>query len=140
MKLLPLTHRVEGTVVDERGQADRRSRDPASEFSLSDRRHGPLRSGKPDQLLAPAVTDDTGRFVMILPEGVAAGLSASHPRYIGPGLGLQADSRCFSPWSSSRPADGRTATDSAGRPVAGAAVSAELIEHHLRSSAEGTRP
>ncbi len=133
MRLLPLTHRVEGTVVDERGKPiagvkiQLRSLPYPSDGTVH------FGSGELNQWVPPAVTDDAGRFVKILPEGVAAGLSASHPRYIGPGLGLQADSRILEPMVL-EPAGGMTGTvtDAAGRPVAGAAVSAELIEHHVR--------
>ena len=70
---------------------------------------------------------------MMLPEGVGAALKASHPRYIGPGIGLQADSRALDPMIL-EPAGGiaGTVTDATGQPVAGAVVSAELIEHRAR--------
>ena len=58
---------------------------------------------------------------MMLPEGVGAGLTASHPRYIGPGSGVQADSRTLDPLIL-EPAGGitGTVTDATGKPVAGA--------------------
>ena len=67
MKLLPLDHRVEGSVVDQPGQ-------PISgvEIEVASLPHpidGHIHVGveRPGPLLAPAVTDQAGRFAMKLP-------------------------------------------------------------------------
>ncbi len=88
---------------------------------------------KTDRLLAPAVTDDAGRFVLLLPEGVGAGLRASHPRYFGPGTGAKADSRVLDPLIL-EPGGGiaGTVTDATGRPVEGVRLGAQLLEHRVR--------
>ena len=92
MKLLPLTHRVEGSVVDHAGKpiAGVEVNVTSLPYPIDGTLHFPI--DKTDRLFAPAITDNTGRFVLLLPEGVDAGLQASHPRYFGPGTGAKADS------------------------------------------------
>ena len=89
---------------------------------------------KTDRLLAPAVTDQAGRFVLLLARRLGAGLRASHPRYVGPGIGAEADSRVLEPLIL-EPGGGIAGTviDAAtGRPVAGVIVGAQLVEHRTR--------
>ena len=68
MKLLPLSHRVEGSVVDLEGKPI-----PGVEMVAAALQHptnGSIYLGakKQDTLLAPAVTDQAGRFAMMLPQ------------------------------------------------------------------------
>ena len=97
MKLLPLTHRVEGTVVDQAGKpiAGVEVNVTSLPYPIDGTLHFMI--DKTDRLLAPAITDNTGRFVLLLPEGVNAGLRASHPRYFGPGTSAKADSAVLDP-------------------------------------------
>ncbi len=134
MKLLPLSHRVEGSVTNQLGMPI-----PGVEMVVTSLGHPinewtPLEARKHDTLLASSLSDMAGRFVMILPDGARVGLWASHPRYIGPGIEAQADSRVL-PTAILEPAGGITGrvTDAAtGKPVAGAAVGAQLLEHRAR--------
>jgi RNA polymerase sigma factor (sigma-70 family) len=133
LKLLALNHRVEGSVVDLKGRpiAGARIEVTSLPYPIEGRLHMPI--DKSERLIAPALTDDVGRFVLMLPEGVGAGLKAFHPRYFGPGTGAQADTRVLDRLVL-EPAGGiaGTVTDAAGRPVAGAVVDAELLEHRVR--------
>ncbi len=84
MKLLPLTHRVEGSVVDDQGKpiAGAEIQVGSFPYPIDGTIHFAIQ--EPNQLLVPATTDDKGRFVLMLPEGVGAGIGVYHPRYIGP--------------------------------------------------------
>ena len=103
MRLLPLTHRVEGSVVDDRGKpiAGVAIEVDSLPYPIDGHVHFGVRKTNP--FLAPAITDNAGRFAMMLPEGVDASLIASHPRYIGPGIGARRIRGPSIPWSSSRP-------------------------------------
>ena len=133
MKLLPLTHRVEGSVADEQGKPIAEVKIGVS--SLPYPIQGPIHVmvGTPELPLASASTDDAGRFALMLPEGVGAGLGVSHPRYIGTGTGAKADSWTLDPLIL-EPAGGilGRVTDATGKPVTGAIVGAEFIEHRVR--------
>ena len=137
MKLLPLTHRVEGSVVDHDGkpiagvdiEQQALSHPSNGTLILSLHGHG-LRRGA---LMGKAVTDQTGRFVLMLPQEAKVSLGVSHPRYIG-GTGAQPDSRTLEPMIL-EPAGviAGTVTDAAtGRSVAGVIVGAQLIEYRKR--------
>ena len=85
MKLLPLTHRVEGSVVDQAGKPITGAEVNVTSvpYPIEGTLHF-IPIGKTDRLLAPAITDNTGRFKLLLPKRVDASLQASHPRYFGP--------------------------------------------------------
>jgi hypothetical protein len=137
MKLLPLTHRVEGSVVDRDGkpiagvdiEQQVLSHPINGTVILSLHWHG-LRRGA---LMGKAVTDRTGRFVLMLPQEAKVGLGVSHPRYIG-GIGAPPDSRTLEPMIlEPAGAIAGTVTDAVtGRSVAGVIVGAQLIEHRKR--------
>ena len=133
MKLLPLKHRVEGTVVDQAGKpiAGVEVNVMSFPYPIDGTLHFMIE--KTDRLLAPAITDDTGRFVLLLPEGVNVGLRASHPRYFGRGTGAKADLAVLDPLVL-EPGGGiaGTVTDATGRPVEGVRLGAQLLEHHVR--------
>ena len=90
---------------------------------------------KTDRLLPPSITDNAGRFVLMLPEGVGAGLQTSHPRYFGPGTSAKADVALLDPLIL-EPGGGIAGmiTDATGRPVEGARLGALLLERRVRSS------
>jgi hypothetical protein len=135
MKLLPLTHRVEGSVVDREGKPI--AGVEIEQSVLSQPTNGPVilslhrQGSRPGKFLAGAVTDQAGRFVLTLPQETTAGLKVSHPHYIG-GVDVQAHSRTLAPIIL-KPA-GRiigTVTDATtGRPVAAVVVGAQCIEWH----------
>ena len=137
MKLLPLTHRVEGSAVDQGGkpiagvdiEQQALSHPSNGSLILSLHGHGLGRGA----LLGKAVTDQTGRFVLMLPQEAKVSLGVSHPRYIG-GTGAQPDSRTLEPMIL-EPAGviaGKVTDAATGRPVAGVIVGAQLIEHRKR--------
>jgi RNA polymerase sigma factor (sigma-70 family) len=137
MKLLPLNHRVEGSVVDREGKPV--GGVDISEDVLSHPTNGTailslhLRGSRPGTLLPGAVTDQAGRFVLMLPQEANVSLKVSHPRYIG-GIGAQPDSRTLEPMVL-EPAGSiaGTVTDAAtGRPVSGVIVGAQLVEHRTK--------
>ena len=138
LKLVPLTHRIEGSVVDRQGKpiVGVEIKVSTLPYPIDGSIHYAV--PQPDPLLAPAITDNLGRFAMMLPEGVGAGLRASHPRYFGPGSSAKADSRVLDPLIL-EPAGGITGkvTDATGKPVAGAKVGAQIIEYRLRIPGEG---
>jgi RNA polymerase sigma factor (sigma-70 family) len=133
MKLLPLTHRVEGTVVDQAGQPISGVEVNVTSFPYPIDGTLHFMIGKTDRLLAPAVTDNSGRFVLRLPKGVGAGLRASHPRYFGPRTSAKADSAVLDPLIL-EPGGGiaSTVTDATGRPMEGVRLGAQLLEHRVR--------
>jgi len=134
MKLLPLSHRVEGSVVDLEGKPI-----PGVEIVVTSLGHPTngstyLGAKKQDTLLAPSVTDAVGRFAMMLPQETSAGLTAFHPRYIGPMIHAKADAVALEP-AILEPAGeitGRVTEAATRKPVAGAAVGAQLLEHRQR--------
>ena len=133
MKLLPMTHRVEGSVVDLAGRpiAGVEVNVSSLPYPIVGTLHRMIE--RTDRLLAPAITDNTGRFALLLPEGVGAGLRVSHPRYFGPGTGVKADSAVLDPLIL-EPGGGiaGTITDATGRPVEGVRLGAQLLEHRVR--------
>jgi RNA polymerase sigma factor (sigma-70 family) len=133
MKLLPLTHRVEGSVVDQAGKPIAGVEVDVTSFPYPIDGMLHFHIEKTDRLLAPAITDNTGRFVLMLPEGVGAGLRASHPLYFGPGTSAKADLAVLDPLILEP--GGRiagTVTDATGGPVEGVRVGAQLLEHRVR--------
>ena len=133
MKLLPLTHRVEGTVVDQAGKpiAGVEVNISSLPYPIDGAVH--VHIYETDRLLAPVITDDRGRFVLPLPEGVNAGLRASHTRYFGPGASAKADSAVLDPLIlESGGGIAGTITDATGRPMEGVRLGAQLLEHRVR--------
>jgi RNA polymerase sigma factor (sigma-70 family) len=134
MKLLPLNHRVEGSVVDQAGKPIAGVEMVAA--SLGHPTNGSVFLGvrTHDTLLASSPTDQAGRFVMMLPEEAGAGLRATHPRYFGPWANASKESRTLEPVTL-EPAGGiigRMTDAATGKPVAGAAIGAQLLEHRAR--------
>jgi RNA polymerase sigma factor (sigma-70 family) len=137
MKLLPLTHRVEGSAVDRDGkpiagvtiepQILSNTTNGAMIFSLQ--RLAP-RAGA---LLAAAVTDPAGKFVLMLPEETNVVLRTAHPRYIGR-TQAQPESRVLEPiiLEPAGAITGKVTDEATGRPVAGANIGAQLIEYRRR--------
>ncbi len=129
MKLLPLTHRVAGSVLDREGKPI-----PGAEIVVTSLSHPTNRSvflGAPMLAthLPRSITDQAGRFALILPEATDVSLSARHSRYLGEGM-VKADVQTLEPMVLV-PAGGiaGTVTDAAtGQPAAGVIFGAQLIE------------
>ena len=82
-------------------------------------------------LLGSAVTDESGRYTLSLPDKAKIDLVALHPRYVGPGIECRPDDRTIAPVTL-EDAGGiaGTVVDAAtGRPVGGARLGANRIEH-----------
>jgi hypothetical protein len=130
MELLPLDHHVEGSVADREGRPIAGVAMRA--FSFGHSVNGTILFETVLQgLLAPAITDREGRFVVSLPRGAHVALKAAHPRYVGPGVGVQPDARAVEP-AVLDPAGsiaGRVIDAATGRPAAGAVLGAQLVEH-----------
>ncbi len=125
LMLLPLNHRVEGTIRNSRGKpipdvlvrAHQLSHEANNEF------------GNGTSLRA-AVTDEAGRYVFDLPADTIVHLSARHARYVGPSFAVHSEDRAVEPVTLE---DGGgiagTVTDSTtGKPVGDARVAAQTIE------------
>jgi protocatechuate 3,4-dioxygenase beta subunit len=129
--LLPRDHPVEGSVVDARGKPISGVR--IRVVSLQHERNGSIvhgGSGPDHPAIGSAVTDEAGRFRLILPRDASARLQAFHPRYAGPIFSVRADDRAIGPVSLEDTGGiAGTVIDAAtGRPVEGAQVSAQAIE------------
>ncbi len=133
MELLPLNHRVEGSVVDQAGQ-------PVSgvEMRVFALTHpidgGILFETDLEDVATAAVTDRAGRFAIQLPRGADANLISRHRRYFGPEINVAPGDRILEPVVL-EPAGtivGRVIDAATGRPVAGAYIGASLIESRSR--------
>jgi hypothetical protein len=133
MELLPATHRVAGSVVDREGRPI-----TGAEIRLFALDH-PVNGNTFFEtilqgLLDRAVTDQAGRYAISLPRGAHAELRAWHPRYVGSGVGVPPDAQTAEP-EILEPAGsivGRVTDAATGRPVAGAYIGAQLVEHRAR--------
>ena len=139
MKLLPLTRRVEGSVVDREGKPIAGVRlgvqslfHPTNRLMVQD-------LDAKDPLLGFVVTDNAGKFVVTLPSATRARIRAIHPRYIGPLVEVSETAQTLSPMKL-MPAGGivgKLTDASTGKPVAGASVAAQLIERQPPILSEG---
>ena len=139
MKLLPLTHKVEGSVVDLQGKPIAGARiGVQSLFHPTNRAWNQDLSGK-DPLLGFVESDQAGKFALTLPQDAQAHLRALHPRYIGPidpRLGEFPDPRP----ATLAPAGligGKVTDAKTGKPVVGASVAAQLIERPRQMLGDG---
>jgi RNA polymerase sigma factor (sigma-70 family) len=131
IQLLPLDHRVDGSVVDRDGRPVAGVRMLVD--YLAHPTNGAVGLGTSDAALAPTVSDRAGRFVVMLPRGARAMFTARHPRYLG-GTGVEPDSQTIDP-AVLEPAGGiagRVIDAATGRPVTGAVLKVDLIEYHAR--------
>jgi RNA polymerase sigma factor (sigma-70 family) len=129
LMLLPLNHRVEGSVVDSRGKPIPGVR--IRPYQIEHEKTNGFRTVPP---LSPSVTDEAGRFAITLPADTRVSLfSTYHPRYAGPWFHCGAEDRRIAPITLSDAGGiAGTVTDSAtGKPVEGARVGASSIEHGL---------
>lgn len=140
MWLLPVDHRVEGSVVDRQGRPVE-----GVEMTAGLLYHPPsgvLRElSALEPLIDPVPTDRQGRFAMRLPREAHVFLRAVHPRLAGDGLPVKPGEDRLAPLTL-RPAGsiaGRVIEAGSGRPVPGAGVGAQLIdrsERHIGASGE----
>jgi len=135
MTFRPLTHRVEGSVVDQQGKPIAAAKVVAQGLSQagSDSPSGSsvfLLGSQEVSGLPRAVTDQAGRFALVVPEGVRAGLGVHHPRYIGFGAVAEPDAKALKPMVM-EPAGiiaGRVVDAVTGQPVPRVLLGAQLIE------------
>lgn len=135
LTVVPLNHRVEGSVVD-------RQNKPIAGARVGVRRLVHARNTNlmqdihdKDPLLGLAVTDDAGKFAIVLPENTSASLTAGHTRYLDATAAVRANDKTVEPlklapagWIAGRVMDAAT-----GKPAAGASVAAQLVERpHVR--------
>jgi hypothetical protein len=82
--------------------------------------------------MGSAVTDQTGKYAIILPQDTRAELAAHHPSYVGPTIDCQPEDRTVEPVTlRDAGAIAGTVSDSiTNRPVAGAQIRVELVEFH----------
>jgi RNA polymerase sigma factor (sigma-70 family) len=130
MRVLPLNHRVEGSVEDLQGNPIPGVAIQA--VSLEHPTNGAiyLEAVSRKNRLGLVPTGPAGRFAIALPQETGAALRASHPRYTGHRIHVLRDARTLGP-TILIPAGGiaGAVTDAmTGKPVAGAVVGAQLID------------
>src|SRR5262249_43058676 len=135
MRLLPVDHRVEGSIVDQGGNPLVGIR--VRPFSVSHPVNGSVfhEVATLEELLGTTATDQAGRFARRLPREAGALLWASHPRYVGPWIGVQPEMQVLGA-TTLEPGGaiaGRAIDSVTGRPVAGALLGAQLVEHRARN-------
>ena len=142
MVLLPLNHRVEGSIVDVRGKPIRGATVQVVQLDHDVNRFAMgYGTAPPEASLGSAVTDQAGKYAITLPQGTRALLSAHHPRYVGPNFGCQPEDRAVEPVTL-RDAGGVAGTvinSITKQPVAGAQVGVQLVEHHDTNLGSGGR-
>ncbi len=139
MKLLPLSRRVQGSVVDRQGKPIAGARlSVQSLFHPTNRLMDQDLSGK-EPLIGMVESDPDGKFALALPPGTRARLRASHPRYAGPTIEVSEKAETVGP-STLEPAGaivGQVTDATTGNPVARAAVAAQLIDRHAQVLNDG---
>jgi RNA polymerase sigma factor (sigma-70 family) len=137
LALRPLSHRVEGSVVDQAGK-------PIAGVELAMEGYGEGANGDEIQVLVPAyrpgslgvlpraVSDAAGRFVLSLPDGTPAWLSIRHPQYIGANATAASDVGMLDRivLEPGGTIAGRVVDATTGRPVPGVILGAQAIEYH----------
>ena len=134
MKLVLLSHRVEGSVVDQAGKPVIGAEVVASGFSEPGRDGVSVPSLDGQVPVPRAVMDQAGQFIILLPAGTGSVLEARHPRFFGPGIGVSDDAKVLAPLIV-EPAGaiaGRVVDAATGRPVPAAVVRAQLTEYRQR--------
>jgi hypothetical protein len=100
LTMFPRNQRVEGTIVNSEGQPIRGVQVQVSSIyhpsNGSDGTFEPRQSASP---LGSAVTDETGRYALVLPEESTASLSAYHPFYVGTSNGTKENGPILDPWT-----------------------------------------
>jgi hypothetical protein len=140
MMLLPLTHRIDGTVLNRAGKPVAGVRVGVEMLShpINQTLNQDLR-GNRDPLLGFELTDDAGRFSITIPEGAQARLRALHARSISPAIEVTPRTQILNPTilEPTGAIRGRLTDATAGKPVARAMVAAQLIENRPRLLTEG---
>jgi RNA polymerase sigma factor (sigma-70 family) len=135
LTLLPRNHEFDGSLVDTEGQPIAGVRVAVQVLNWKGQNSVYVRSGqlKANKWpLGASVTDERGRYRLIVPEEASASLMALHPRYVGPWIIAPEAARTLYPVIL-EPAGGITGTVTdavTGAPVAGVRVGAQLLDHH----------
>ena len=131
MVLLPLSHKVEGSVVDTQGKPIRGVQ--VRVFGLDHDANGfatDYRGDQEDALLGSTVTDEAGRYALSLPADTRVHFTPYHLRYVGPTFSCRPEVRTIATVTL-QDAGGIAGTvlDATTRkPVAGATIAAQTIE------------
>jgi RNA polymerase sigma factor (sigma-70 family) len=137
LTLQPLTRKVIGTVVDTAGKPIPGVPIRVDTLLRNDNGGLLLRTGKMEREDWPgsqSITDASGRYTIVLPAETRASFSARHPRYIGPEI-ICAETATSVETTTLEPAGGIAGTvvdATTGKPVPGASVGAQLLDHHER--------
>ena len=119
IKLIPLSHRVEGSIVDQQGRPIAGVR--VGVRTLLHPTNGRMTQDvQADTMLGLAVTDEAGKFAVAVPEDARATLMAMHPFHIGRPIEVATGSRALGP-TTVHPAGaigGRVTDAATGKPVA----------------------
>jgi hypothetical protein len=133
LKLLPRDQQVEGSIVDAR-----RKPIPGVRIRVVSLQHdengaiGDDESNPDHSPLGSAISDEAGRFRLILPHDAYAQFRAIHPRYAGPIFSVRDGARTIEPieLEDAGGIAGTVVDAATGQPVEGAKVSAHGIERH----------
>jgi hypothetical protein len=138
MKLIPLTHRVEGSVADRQGKPIAGARIGVEKLIHKNQTLNQDVKGN-DPVLGLSITDEAGKFSLTLPQDAGAVLFASHPRHLGTTMIVRTDAKVVDPmtlppagWIAGKVTDAAT-----GKPVAGAAVGAQFLERRRKMVTDG---
>ncbi|MFI5460545.1 MAG: hypothetical protein ACHRXM_34455 [Isosphaerales bacterium] len=126
--LLPLNHRVEGSIRDKRGKPIRGVQVRVNQL-LHDANNGFGRGTS----LGSAVTDLAGRYAISVPRDTVVTFAAHHPRYVGPSFSCGPDDRAIAAVTLEDAGGiaGTVIDSTTGKPVEGVRVGAQLIEIKL---------
>ncbi len=139
MMLLPLNHRVEGSVVNREGKPVAGARVGVEMLSHPTNQTLDQDLWGKDPLLGFGVTDQAGKFTVTLPQNARARLRVLHTRSISPPIEVATNARTLGPaiLEPTGVLRGRLTDAATGKPLAGAAVAAQLIERLVRHLTDG---
>lgn len=135
LTLLPRTRTVEGRVLDRAGRPIAGSRVRVQHLANSTNGRATWRSFGPQPVVNgwpdDVVTDERGWYSLTLPEKTTLSLTAAKPGFVGPSLQLHSDEKKAEPLSLVQAGSlvGVVKDADTGKPVPGAFVGAQLLEH-----------
>ena len=135
LSLQPLTHKVEGTIVDGKGKGIAGARVAVSvirypkQIGVSTPELGIEKEGWPFGIRK---TDREGHYTLMLPENANVFMKAIHPEYTGPGFSADVDTQTIDPvvLIAAGGISGTVVDAASEEPVAGVHLGAQLLDHH----------